>query len=98
MTTTSETTTATKKEDIMTRLKEHIAEEKDDAQTYYELAKEAKENGKSKLAFVLSGICNDEINHFDKITRCVMNAEMTNPITDEDKEEMDYLKYKLMKL
>ena len=88
----------TKKEEILTKLKAHIAEEKGDAQAYYELAKEAKEIGEPKLAFTLSGICNDEINHFEKITKCVMNADMTNPITDKDKEEMDYLKYRLMKL
>ena len=86
------------KEEILTKLKTHLTEEKGDAQEYYDMAKAAKESGDTKLAFALSGICRDEIGHFDKITKCVMSAEMSNPVTDKDKEEMDFLKFKLSRL
>lgn len=86
------------KEEILTKLKTHITEEKGDAQAYYDMAKAAKDNGEHKLAFALSGICNDEINHFEKITKCIMGAEMTSPVTEKDKDDMEFLKFKLMKL
>jgi hypothetical protein len=86
------------KEELLTKVKAHIAEEKADAQSYYELAKAAKENGENRLAFTLSGICNQEIDHFDKITKCTMGAEMTNPVTEKDKEEMDFLRFKLARM
>lgn len=86
------------KEEILTKLKAHAAEEKSDAQAYYELAKAAKESREPKLAFTLSGMCHDEINHYDKITRCMMSADMSSPVTEKDSDEMDYLKFKLSRL
>jgi hypothetical protein len=36
--------------------------------------------------------------NYDKITRCMMSADMSSPVTEKDSDEMDYLKFKLSKL
>lgn len=86
------------KEEILNKLKSHIAEEKGDAASYYEMAKAAKELGETKLAFTLAGICSDEVRHGEKITQCLMNAGMSNPITEKEKDDTEFIKWKLSRL
>ena len=85
------------KEEIVSKLKNHLTEEEADAKAYYEMAKEARKVGDSKLTSMLVDIAQEELCHRHKIRKYLgMNGIRLDD--EEENEKMDFIAFQLKKM